>query len=82
VLIPLLLEQRAMLTDQQGQSGQFTTTKAASGSQGYRIQPELGISLGTFNMDMRRLLTLATEEKESIPIDPENRRHLVRYREN
>jgi hypothetical protein len=75
VLIPSLLEVSPVLLDDPLDFRDLSTAKPPRSSQGYRIQPELGISLGLLDVDVRRFLTLPAEEKEAVAFDSENLRH-------
>ncbi len=52
-----------MCRDQLEQRREFRTPESHIGRQGHGTQPELGVSLRLFHMDVRRLLPFVAEEE-------------------
>ena len=66
-----------MLFDQFPQLPQLSCCVAHGRGKGNGAQPELGIVLCCFNVDMRRLIPFVTEKKEAMSADPQYRWHLL-----
>jgi hypothetical protein len=56
----------------------FAAAKPATVLQANRIEPKLRDTLVTFDVDMRRLVSISCIEKEPIWSDSEHRRHQPR----
>jgi hypothetical protein len=65
-----------VLVNKAKQFSQFGASKSIVRCEANWPEPELGVALGLLHMDVRRLVPLITEEKESIPADPEYGWHL------
>jgi hypothetical protein len=73
--MPLLQEELLILEDYLADFGQFVTPKTAIVRECNRLQPELRITTGVSNVDVRWLSSLETLKEESVTTNPQNRRH-------
>jgi hypothetical protein len=73
--MPLLQEELLILRDELADFGQFVAPKTAVIRQCHRLQPELCITAGVSNVDVRWLSSLETVKKESVTTNPQKRRH-------
>jgi hypothetical protein len=73
--IPCLQEIQAALDHQCTDAVQFVQSKSTRFGNGDRVQPELRDIVTMLDMDMRRLRSFETVEKESKSGNPQDRRH-------
>jgi hypothetical protein len=73
--MPLLQEELRILEDDLADFGQFVTPKAAVFRESNRLEPELRITAGVSNVDVRWLSSLKTVKEESVTTNPQKRRH-------
>ena len=64
-----------MLNDNPVDFGQLMPTKTAFIRETYGIQPELCVTTGVRDMDMRRFTSLQAVEEEPVPANSEQLRH-------
>jgi hypothetical protein len=64
-----------VMFDQPMNSPQLDATEPQASLKSNRIEPVLGDIIASFDMNMRRLLTVSGVEEEPIGTDAEHRRH-------
>jgi len=73
--MPSLPKQISMLFHNPANPCQFPPMKTHGSGKPYRLKPELRVTSRLLHVDVRRLIPLATEEKEPITVDTMYRRH-------
>ena len=64
-----------ILRDDPSDFGQFVAPKTAIVRECHRLQPELRITAGVSNVDVRWLASFETVKKESVTANPQKGRH-------